>query len=322
MPFLFLVISLRRILAALFIWFAVYSMYYLFPIITVFIWAGNAIINKMASTVIDPGAISFYRWLVAFIVLTPFLALSTWKHRKHLLPYLPKLAFLSLLGMVLNQSLGYYAGLTTTALNLSLITSLVPLMGLFLSIPLLNQKLSVYAVLGAVVSFSGLLIMLAHGDIKALFAQGMNRGDVLVLLGTLAYALYVVLIKRWRMPISNWQSVYVQVCFALLLLFPLFSISAPVQFSHQTIPLILYAGLLASVIAPWCWMMGIEHLGADKAAIFMNLMPAVTAVLASMILGASLALFDYIGMAMIIGGVILAQRSRGTKPMMAKVPQK
>ncbi|WP_105903721.1 DMT family transporter [Vibrio gangliei] len=239
-------------------------MLYIFPMVTVFIWAGNAIINKMASSVIDPGAISFYRWLVAFIVLTPFLALPTWKYRKQIWPYLPKLGFLSLLGMVLNQSLGYYAGLTTTALNLSLITSLVPLMGLFLSIPLLNQRLTVYAVFGAVISFAGLLLMLSHGDVSALFSNGINQGDILVLLGTLAYALYVVLIKRWRMPISNWQSVYVQVCFAIVMLFPLFMTSEQVTLNQQTVPLVMYAGLLASIIAPWCWMMGIEHLGADK----------------------------------------------------------
>lgn len=297
-------------------------MIYLFPMITVLIWAGNSIINKMASSVIDPGAISFYRWLVAFIVLTPFLALPTWKRRKQIIAYLPKLAFLSLLGMVLNQSLGYYAGLTTTALNLSLITSLVPLMGLFLSIPLLNQKLTSYAVFGAVISFAGLLLMLSHGDVDGLFSQGINQGDILVLLGTLAYALYVVLIKRWRMPISNWQSVYVQVCCAIVMLFPLFLVSEQVSLNQQTLPLVMYAGLLASIIAPWCWMMGIEHLGADKAAIFMNLMPAVTAILASVILHEQLTLFHYVGMAMIIGGVILAQRSHSTKPMMAKVPQK
>lgn len=69
-------------------------------------------------------------------------------------------------------------------------------------------------------------------------------------------------------------------------------------------------------------MMGIEHLGADKAAIFMNLMPAVTAVFASVILNEQLTLFHYSGMAMIIGGVILAQRSNSTKPVMAEVPQK
>lgn len=297
-------------------------MLYFFPLITVFIWAGNAIINKMASTVIDPGAISFYRWLVAFIVLTPFLAIPTWKRRKLIIPYLPKLAFLSLLGMVLNQSLGYYAGLSTTALNLSLITSLVPLMGLFLSIPLLHQKLTLFAFVGAVVSFVGLLIMLSHGDMAVLFSHGLNRGDVLVLFGTLAYALYVVLIKRWRMPISNWQSVYVQVCCAVVILFPLFAFSEQSAINAQTIPLIMYAGLLASIIAPWCWMMGIEHLGADKSAIFMNLMPAVTAILASVLLNEQLTVFHYIGMVMIIGGVVMAQRSHKVKVMMAKVPQK
>ncbi|MFV0575756.1 MAG: DMT family transporter [Vibrio sp.] len=297
-------------------------MFYLFPLVTVFVWAGNSIVNKMASTTLDPGAISFYRWLIAFIVLTPFLAVSTWKNRKTIIPYLPKIAFLSLLGMVLNQSLGYYAGLSTTALNLSLITSLVPLMGLFLSIPLLKQKLTLYAVCGAVISFVGLLIMLAHGDVSALFAHGMNQGDVLVLIGTFVYALYVVLIKRWRMPISNWQSVYVQICCALILLLPLFIYSETAEFTHKTVPLMLYAGLLASIVAPWCWMMGIEHLGADKAAIFMNLMPAVTAIFAWMILGDQLEAIDFIGMVMIISGVVLAQRSNNGKPVMAKVPQK
>lgn len=84
----------------------------------------------------------------------------------------------------------------------------------------------------------------------------------------------------------------------------------------------MYAGLLASIIAPWCWMMGIEHLGADKSAIFMNLMPAVTAILASVLLNEQLTVFHYIGMVMIIGGVVMAQRSHKVKVMMAKVPQK
>ncbi|MBD1575835.1 DMT family transporter [Vibrio sp. S11_S32] len=97
---------------------------------------------------------------------------------------------------------------------------------------------------------------------------------------------------------------------------------APTHFNHQTIPLVLYAGLLASIVAPWCWMMGIEHLGAEKAAIFMNLMPAVTAILASFILHDKLTLFHYIGMGLIIGGVILAQKSRSSKPMVAEIPQK
>ena len=113
-------------------------MFYLLPFFTVAIWAGNAIVNKMAFSVIDPGAISFYRWFFALVALTPFLAKSVWRERAIIKPYLAKLAFLALLGMVLNQSLGYFAAATTSATNIALIISLVPLVSMFLSVPLLE----------------------------------------------------------------------------------------------------------------------------------------------------------------------------------------
>ena len=108
---------------------------YLLPLFTVIIWGGNAIINKMAAEAIEPSAMSFYRWFVAMLILTPFCLPRVIKEYNAIRPYLAKLAFLALLGMVLNQSLGYYAGLTTTASNMVLIISLVPLLSVFLSLP-------------------------------------------------------------------------------------------------------------------------------------------------------------------------------------------
>ncbi|MGL5006661.1 MAG: EamA family transporter [Plesiomonas sp.] len=90
-------------------------MYYLLPLLTVLIWSGNAIVNKMAATSIDPAAIAFYRWLLAFIVLTPFMLLSVWNNRQKLRLYWGKFIVLALLGMAINQTLGYYAGLTISA---------------------------------------------------------------------------------------------------------------------------------------------------------------------------------------------------------------
>ena len=43
--------------------------HYLFPVIAVLIWAINTIVSKMAVGVIDPAAISFYRWLLAGVLL-------------------------------------------------------------------------------------------------------------------------------------------------------------------------------------------------------------------------------------------------------------
>ncbi|OAN11284.1 multidrug DMT transporter [Photobacterium jeanii] len=289
-------------------------MLYLFPLLTVSIWAGNAIVNKMAFSVIDPGAISFYRWFFAMLVLTPFMAKSVWRARQTIKPYLPKLAFLASLGMVLNQSLGYFAAETTTATNMALIVSLVPLISMFISVPLLSQRLTPLAIVGAVLSLAGLVLMLSHGNISNLLAQGITKGDGMILLAAFVYALYCVLLKRWEMPLTNWQSVYSQGILAVIMLTPMLLMSERVAISNEAWPLIIYAAVPASVIAPWCWLKGIQLLGADRTAMFMNLMPVMTAVIASFMLGEQLASYHYIGGLMVLSGVAMAQR----KPKAAK----
>lgn len=283
-------------------------MFYLLPLLTVSIWAGNAIVNKLSFSVIDPGAISFYRWFFAMALLTPFMLRSVWRSRAVIRPYVPKLAFLALLGMVLNQSLGYFAAATTTATNMALIVSLVPLISMFLSVPLLGQRLLPLAIVGAVLSLSGLVLMLSHGDISNLLAQGITIGDGLVLLAALVYALYCVLLKRWQMPLTNWQSVYMQGILAIVMLIPLLLSSERVAITSESLPLIMYAAIPASVIAPWCWLIGIQRLGADSTAMFMNLMPVITAGIASVMLNEQLEAYHYIGGGMVLAGVILAQR--------------
>ncbi|WP_462053728.1 EamA family transporter, partial [Vibrio cholerae] len=47
-------------------------MIYLLPFLTVLIWGGNSIVNKLAAATIEPSAMSFYRWLLAMAILTPF----------------------------------------------------------------------------------------------------------------------------------------------------------------------------------------------------------------------------------------------------------
>ncbi|MGF1734806.1 DMT family transporter [Photobacterium satsumensis] len=283
-------------------------MFYLFPLLTVIIWAGNAIVNKMSYSVIDPGAISFYRWFFAMMVLTPFVMPSVWRKRHEIKPHLTKLAFLALLGMVLNQSLGYFAAATTTATNMALIISLVPLLSMFLSVPILGQRLLPLAMVGAVLSLAGLVFMLGHGDIRTLTSQGIKQGDALLMIAAFVYALYCVLLKRWKMPLNNWQSVYVQGLFAVIMLTPMLLSSERMAISGESLPLIMYAALPASVLAPWCWLKGIEILGADRTAMFMNLMPVLTALIASVTLGEQLAVYHYIGGGMVLSGVILAQR--------------
>jgi drug/metabolite transporter (DMT)-like permease len=78
-----------------------------FPLGAVLIWAGNTVISKMSAGVIAPEDISFYRWVLAALLMSPFLARPTWAARAQIRPHLGKILVLALLGMVLFQSLAY-----------------------------------------------------------------------------------------------------------------------------------------------------------------------------------------------------------------------
>ncbi|EHH2452200.1 DMT family transporter [Vibrio parahaemolyticus] len=282
-------------------------MVYLLPFFTVMIWGGNSIVNKMAASTIEPSAMSFYRWFVAMVLLTPFCLPAVIKQRHVIRPYLTKLAFLALLGMVLNQSLGYYAGLTTTASNMALITSLVPLISVFLSVPLLGKSVSMLSIVGGVISLGGLAFMLGHGDVTYFLHQDMTQGDSLMLLAALVYAAYCVLLKRWKMPFNSLTLVYMQGFFSVIMLTPLLLSSEQLLPSQEAIPLIAYAGIAASIFAPLMWVKAIDLIGADSSAMFMNLMPVVSVALASTLLGEEVHVYHIIGGLMVISGVILSQ---------------
>ncbi|EGR9010457.1 DMT family transporter [Vibrio parahaemolyticus] len=282
-------------------------MVYLLPFFTVMIWGGNSIVNKMAASTIEPSAMSFYRWFVAMLLLTPFCLPAVIKQRHVIRPYLTKLAFLALLGMVLNQSLGYYAGLTTTASNMALITSLVPLISVFLSVPLLGKSVSMLSIVGGVISLGGLAFMLGHGDVTYFLHQDMTQGDSLMLLAALVYAAYCVLLKRWKMPFNSLTLVYMQGFFSVIMLTPLWLSSEQLLPSQEALPLIAYAGIAASIFAPLMWVKAIDLIGADSSAMFMNLMPVVSVALASTLLGEEVHVYHIIGGLMVISGVILSQ---------------
>ncbi|HCG8514629.1 DMT family transporter [Vibrio parahaemolyticus] len=282
-------------------------MVYLLPFFTVMIWGGNSIVNKLAASTIEPSAMSFYRWFVAMVLLTPFCLPAVIKQRHVIRPYLTKLAFLALLGMVLNQSLGYYAGLTTTASNMALITSLVPLISVFLSVPLLGKSVSMLSIVGGVISLGGLAFMLGHGDVTYFLHQDMTQGDSLMLLAALVYAAYCVLLKRWKMPFNSLTLVYMQGFFSVIMLTPLWLSSEQLLPSQDALPLIAYAGIAASIFAPLMWVKAIDLIGADSSAMFMNLMPVVSVALASTLLGEEIHVYHIIGGLMVISGVILSQ---------------
>ncbi|MGE7993874.1 DMT family transporter [Pseudomonas sp. NPDC089554] len=283
-------------------------MNYTFPLMAILIWAGNTVVTKMSAGAIFPAEIGFYRWLLAGLLFTPFLLPQVWRNWAAIRPHLGKLFVLGVLGMAMYQSLAYFAAAVTSATNMGIILSLMPLMSLALSIAWLGQRLTFGALAGAAVSFVGVLEVVSAGKPQALLQQGLNHGDLMMLVATFAYALYSFLLKKWQLRLPPLQLLYLQILVAILVLLPLFLLSPKTGLTTGNVGLVLYACVLASMIAPLFWMQAVQRLGPSRTTLFFNLLPVVTALIAAGVLGEELASYHLYGGLLTLAGVILAER--------------
>ncbi|EMV9185752.1 EamA family transporter [Escherichia coli] len=287
-------------------------MIYLLPILASLIWAGSTVVNRLAVGAIEPAAISFYRWLLALIVLSPWLLPRVWKQRRLIRWHFWQLFALGVLGMALYQSLAYFAAHKVSATSMGLILGTMPLLTTLLALPLMGVRPTRTVWLGCLVSFCGLALLISAGRPSRLWREGMGLGEFLMLMASLSYAVYCLLLKRWRLPIATWESLYVQVFCGLIVLLPAFLLTPSVQLTARNLPLVAYAGLFASALAPGLWNHALGEIGAEKIAVFMNLTPLFTGLLAVLLLGEELHGYHAIGGGLILLGIAVVQ---GLVPM-------
>ena len=288
--------------------------YLSFPLIAILIWAFNTIVSKLSAGTIHPSVISFDRWLLAGLVMTPFMAHKVWANRAIAITYLPKIIVFSLLGMVIFQSLAYYAAASTSATNMGLIGSLMPLNTMLFSTLILKERPTVFLVVGAILSMFGILILVTKGHALGhpldLMNQGIAIGDGLMLIGTIAYGAYSVLLRKWAVPLPPWQMIYMQIMLAALMLLPIYLLSPNSPITPENLPLVLFAGIFSSIVASFFWMQGVVHLGANRAMLFMNLLPVFVALFAVAALDEKLHAFHITGGLITLTGVLLAELPR------------
>ncbi len=99
-----------------------------------------------------------------------------------------------------------------------------------------------------------------------------------------------------------------QIAAATLVLLPAYLLSPASAFSLPNTAMVLYAAIPGSILAPVVWMAAVGHLGAARTAIFMNLIPVLTAIVAALFLGEALHLYHIVGGGMTIAGIVLVQR--------------
>ncbi len=161
-------------------------------------------------------------------------------------------------------------------------------------------------------SLAGVVLTASHGDPARLLNLDVNFGDLLMLIGVLVYSAYTVGL-RFKPPV-HWQSLMiVMTATALATTLPFvaaeFWVGAAILPDAQGWGVVLYTVLFPSIVAQIFYIGGVELIGANRAGLFINLVPIFGTLLSIVLLGEDFFAYHAIAMALVLGGIWLAETS-------------
>ena len=279
-------------------------------------WASNAVLGRMLRDLVPPMTLNFMRWLLAFLVLLP-LAYKVLRRDSLMWPHWRRFALLGLVSMGAYNSLQYLALHTSTAMNVTLVGSSVPVLTLALGWLLHGEKISRRQMLGAVLSIGGVLMVMSRGDAAVLIQMRLVPGDLYVLLAAAAFAYYSWMLAKPTEPPSirqDWSAfLTAQIAFGVLWS-GLFAAGewaltpAHIVWSWPVAMAMLYIALGPALLAYRTWGAGIGRAGPAVASFFSNLTPLFAAVMSSAFLGETPRPYHALAFALIVGGIVVSSR--------------
>ncbi|MCD6580882.1 MAG: DMT family transporter [Desulfuromusa sp.] len=283
---------------------------YLFALSATAIWSGNFIIARSLSESISPISLAFWRWVVAVIVFLPFAIkplIAEWDILKSNLPYL---SITALLGITTFNTLIYFAGHTTTAINLSLISITFPIFIIILSRFFYGEAITVNKGIGILLVAAGVILLITKGTPSILFHLSFAIGDVWMLMAAFIFAIYSLLLKRRPERLSIWSLQLSTFILGLVFLFPFFiweyATAPPVIFDTKTILSIFYVGIFASLSAFVLWNKAIVAVGPTKAGMIYYTLPLFSGTLAYLFLKEDIGLLHFYCVLLIVSGILTA----------------
>lgn len=287
------------------------------------LWAGNAVVGRMAVGHVPPLALNALRWVVATLMLLPlgWRVLASGRARADIAGRWRELALLGLLGVGAYNALQYLALTTSTPLNVTLIAASSPLWMMGVGATLYRVRPRPRDWLGSALSLAGVVVVLSRGSAAALARVHFVPGDLLMLLAVASWAFYSWQLARppasmrgQARPDWNWaELLLVQTLFGGTFAVMFAGVEAEltdatIRWSPWVLLALLYVALGPSVIAYRCWGLGVAAVGPAVAAFFSNLTPLFAALLSAALLGAAPQPYHAVAFALIVAGIAVSAR--------------
>jgi len=211
----------------------------------------------------------------------------------------------------------------TTAINATVINATQPALTALVAFIVAHERLSLIQALGIAAAFLGVIVMISQASLGVILQLDINVGDLVMLGAAICWSLYAVELHRTTHLPSPDVLLFLIACTGLVLALPFYLIEHAFLRTFQTTPVTLsavaYLGLGSTVLAVYLWNVAIRSVGANRAAIFLNLIPVFGASFAIIFLGERLFEYHVIGGCLVLAGIYFAvQKSRArTVPALA-----
>ena len=286
---------------------------YLLLILTTIFWSGNFIVGKAATAYqVPPFSLNFYRWLFAGLILLPFTFKEILNKKNHIINNLGLYVVLGITSITIFNSTVYYSLYHTQVINGILLISTIPVWIIFFSFLLKIEKTNIYQIFGVIFSLIGVIVIITKFDIKIFFNLQFNKGDISMVIAMLSWAIYSSLVKKKKYELSQLSLLQIIIFTGLIFLTPIYilelnygyKIILGTPFILTLIYVVIFPGLLAFIF----WIKGISIIGANRAGVFLHLMPIFGSTLAIIIFNEKFMYYHIFGTIFIILGLFLSNK--------------
>lgn len=290
--------------------------YYLMMVFSTILFAGAFIAGKLGTSAFTPVVMTFLRIGLATVVLFPILYLkegSVKISKQDLL-----ISFkLGLVGMTFYHLFFFSALKYTTASNASVINASMPIITAVIASFVLKERLSYKKILFIVTAFIGVVLTIIKWDIGILLHMAFNKGDLLMICGTISWSIYGIMIKKYKTQMSTLQLMSFTLLMCMVIVTP-FAIREIVLYNSLNVPFsdyytIIYMALFPTVIGYTIQQVCIRKLGPSTTALFINLVPVFSIVLSVLLLNETVEPLMYISLGIIMLSVYLFTKVKPSK---------
>ena len=286
---------------------------YIMLICATLFWAGNFMIGKFAFlTNIPPMSLVFYRWSLVWLILLPFTFKEILRSKDIILKNLPLLFFLALTSVGLFNSFTYLSLVHTQVINASLFNTAIPAIIILLCFIFKIEKTNKYQILGLIISILGILSIITKLNLDIILALNFNKGDLIMIGGVISWGLYSSFLKRKTFTLPLLTLVHVLCSLGLIFIFPQFfyefSQGQKIDFNINLFYILIFLALFPSIGSYYCWAGAVSIIGANRAGIFLSLIPLFSTIMAIFFYNEQFQFFHLIGAILIILGLFLSNK--------------